>query len=92
MHMQCNTWQLEESEIAILRMISTTMIRAMCGAKSIKKRNSLILIDMLDLEEPLGRLDIVLGAQKSLCRFLLTYFRLPFFITNKHSYTGTNLY
>ena len=39
--------------MAILKRTEKTMIRAMCGVKSIEKRSSLDLMDLLGLEETL---------------------------------------
>ena len=46
-------WCLRENEMAILKRTEKTMIRAMCGVKSIEKRSSLDLMDLLGLEETL---------------------------------------
>ena len=45
------TWCLRENEIAILRRTERTMVRAMCGAKRMKKKRTEDLMEMLGLKE-----------------------------------------
>ena len=45
------TWCLRENEMGILRRAERAMVRAMCGAKPVEKRNTAELMDMLGLRE-----------------------------------------
>ena len=45
------TWCLRENEMAILRRTKRVMVRAMCGAKLIKKKRTEDLMEMLGLKE-----------------------------------------
>ena len=45
------TWCLRENEMAILRSTERAMVRAMCGAKLMKKKRTKDLMEMLGLKE-----------------------------------------
>ena len=49
-------WCLREKAMAILRRTERAMIRAMCGAKLLDRKNSEELMDMLGIKESLDRM------------------------------------
>ena len=46
----------EKNKVAILRKAERSMVRAMCGAKLLDKRNTVELMDMLGLKEAADKL------------------------------------
>ena len=49
-------WCLRENEEAILRRAERSMVRAMCHVKLVDKRNTVELMDMLELKEAADKL------------------------------------
>ena len=50
------SWCLRKNKVAILRRAERSMMRAMCGAKLLDKRNTVELMDMLGLKEAADKL------------------------------------
>ena len=44
-------WCLKENEVAILKRAERSMVRTMCGVKLVDKKNTVELMDMLELKE-----------------------------------------
>ena len=57
------TWCLRENEIEILRRTERAMVRAMCGAKLMKKKRTEDLMEMLGLKETVVHVAKVNGVR-----------------------------
>ena len=50
------TWCLKETELAILKRAERPMVKVMCGVKLVDKKNTVELMDMLELKEAADKL------------------------------------
>ena len=50
------TWSLRETEMAILRRTERAMVRSMCGVKSVDRKNTEELMEMLGLRKTLDKM------------------------------------
>ena len=58
------TWCLSQNEVAILRRAERAMMRVMCSVKLVDKRNTVELMDMLELKKAAYKLARANGVRQ----------------------------